>query len=318
MSSPKNKITIIVPVLNMGDKISECLTAIFNQSYKPYEVIVVDGHSRDNTVDNAQKFQVQILYENYGTRAGANQIGLQEAKGDYIAFTDADCIPDKDWLKNLINEFETDIVGVGGSVHNIGNSLWQRSINLSQNTFLGAANSIQGRVYESKRYVTSISGCNCLYRKKDLIRVGGFKTDLCTAEDTEVNNRLLKYGKLLYLPNAIVIHKHGRGLLDFSKRMRQYGSGRVHSQVFNLQALPPVFAAIFISLLFLNRIFAYYMLLIYISLVVFSSVKIVADNKNPLYIVTIPITYLVEHISYTYGFWAGIIHKVRSLLLTNV
>lgn len=47
-------ISILIPVRNEADKIERCLEAIFSQSYKPFEVIVVDGHSTDKTVENAK------------------------------------------------------------------------------------------------------------------------------------------------------------------------------------------------------------------------------------------------------------------------
>ena len=81
---------------------------------KPYEVIVVDGHSTDKTVKNAKKFPVKVVYEDYGTVGGARQAGVENVKGGFIAFTDADCIPEKDWLKNLIKEFDDGIVATDG------------------------------------------------------------------------------------------------------------------------------------------------------------------------------------------------------------
>lgn len=60
-----DKISVIIPVKNEADKIERCFEAVFNQTIKPFEVIVVDGHSPDNTVENAKKFSVKILYEDY-------------------------------------------------------------------------------------------------------------------------------------------------------------------------------------------------------------------------------------------------------------
>ena len=137
--------------------------------------------------------------------------------------------PKADWLENLLNEInnnDNDIIGVGGCVKNVGDTVWVKSINLTQNTFLGAANSIQGRAFSEKKWVNSISGCNSLYRKSDLLKVGGFDINLPTAEDTELNKRLSNHGRLLYVPDAVVIHNHGRGIFDFAKRMKQYGYGQ--------------------------------------------------------------------------------------------
>lgn len=65
--SSQPKISVIIPVRNEEEKIERCLEAVFNQSYKPYEVIVVDGHSTDKTMENARKFPIKVVYEDYGT-----------------------------------------------------------------------------------------------------------------------------------------------------------------------------------------------------------------------------------------------------------
>ena len=110
-----DKISVIIPVKNEADKIEQRLEAVFNQTVKPHEVIVVDGHSVDNTVETTRKFPVRILYKNHGTVGGARQVGAETAKGVFIAFMDADCIPERNWLENLIKEFDDGIVAVDGT-----------------------------------------------------------------------------------------------------------------------------------------------------------------------------------------------------------
>ena len=107
-----DKITVIIPVKNEAEKVERCLEAVFNQTIKPFEIIVVDGHSMDNTVENAKKFPVKVVYEDYDTVGGARQVGVKNAEGKIVAFTDADCIPERNLLENLIKEFSDDIVGV--------------------------------------------------------------------------------------------------------------------------------------------------------------------------------------------------------------
>lgn len=118
-----DKISVVVPVRNEADKITQCLEAIFSQSYKPHEVIVIDGQSSDNTVEKAKMFPIRLFYQDYGRAGAARQIGLTHATGDYVAFTDGDCVPDKDWLANLLTGFngfklKDEVVGVGGQIIN--------------------------------------------------------------------------------------------------------------------------------------------------------------------------------------------------------
>ena len=140
LSSSGYAISVIIPVRNGAKTIEACLEAVLHQTLRPYEVIVVDGHSVDGTDKKAQNFPVTLTYEDYHTRSGACRLGIEHSTGQYIAFTDADCVPDKDWLLNLGKEFNDGIVGVGGAIKNIGTGFWLDSINLAYGTFLGSAN----------------------------------------------------------------------------------------------------------------------------------------------------------------------------------
>lgn len=307
-------ISVIIPVINGEDKIERCLEAVFCQTINPLEVIVVDGHSTDRTVKVAEKFPVMILYEDYHTRAGACQVGVENANGEFISFTDADCIPKTNWLESLLNEFDEGIVGVGGGIVNIGEGIWADSINLISGTFLGSANSVQGRFFKDKRFVKSISGCNNMYRKIDILKVGGFNLRLSTAEDTELNSRMLKLGKLVYTPNAVVLHNHKRGLGKFAKRMYQYGYGRAISGLWDLQVIPPILAFLFVIYLIITPWFFLSMLVLYIVMIGFMAIKFSISKMNLVYLISVPAVYIIEHMSYILGFWRGFLAGLREKL----
>lgn len=112
--SRQAKKAVVIPVKNEAEKkIERCLEAVFNQSHKPHEVIVVEGHLTDKTVENTRQFPVKVVYDDYRTRAGACQIGVENAKSEFVAFTDADSIPGKSWSEDLMVEFSNYIVGDG-------------------------------------------------------------------------------------------------------------------------------------------------------------------------------------------------------------
>jgi cellulose synthase/poly-beta-1,6-N-acetylglucosamine synthase-like glycosyltransferase len=270
-------------------------------------VIVVDGHSTDRTVEIVSKYPAKIVHEDYGTVGGARQVGLENSKGEYVAFTDADCIPERNWLENLVKELDEDSVGVGGGIKNIGEGIWGKSIALTADTFLGSANSVQGRGFKEKRAVKSISGCNSIYRKKDLAAIGGFNVNLSVNEETELNKRLSKMGKLLYTPDAVILHDQDRGLKAFAKRMYQFGYGRGRLRLWDLQCVPPLIALfLLLSLLFTPWIFVSG-IVSYSLVLVTMGLKIAVQKKGIKYAVTVPIVYLVEHLSYSIGFWGGLL-----------
>lgn len=310
MSEPK--ISVIIPVQNEADKIEKCLEAVFSQSLKPHEVIVVDGHSTDGTVENARKFPVRIVYEDYHTRGGARQVGVENAGGEYVAFTDASCTPSKDWLQSLIQEFDANIVGVGGVTKYENDGLWGKSVNLAFSTFIGSANSIQGRYFKKKRAVRSISGGNSMYRRADIMSVGGFNPNFLS-EDAELNEKLIKRGKLIYTPEAVTTRRQDRRLANFAIQIYRWGMARVATRKWALQAIPPLL----VPLIFLSLIFTPWVCLILLGLysliLIIMGVKFAIQERDIRYLISIPVVYIVEHTSYTAGFWREMIWPHRKL-----
>ena len=309
------KITVIIPVKNEEKKIGRCLEAVYNQTLKPFEVIVVVGHSMDNTVENARQFPVKIIYEYYDTVGGARQVGVENAEAEYIAFTDADCIPERNWLENLVMGFDEGIVGVGGGTKNIGKGLWENSNALALDSFLGSANSVQDRVFKERRFVRSISGCNSMYRKEDMIKVGGFDESLSINEETELNRRLAKLGMLLYTPDAIVLHNQNRNMRDFAKRNYLFGYSRGKNRLWDLQVIPPIIGLITLVLLFVSWKAFLVMIFLYAVVLLCFNLKIFMKVRKSLYLVSIPIVFVIEHVSYTVGFWIGVMKSLAEGIL---
>lgn len=304
------KISVVVPVRNGAPKIERCLQALLNQTLRPYEIIVVDGHSTDATVEIARKFQTRVVFEDYGTVGGARQVGVVEAQGDFVAFTDADCIPQKDWLENLVQEFGDGIVGVGGGIKNIGTGLWEESIALALDTFLGSANSVQDRVLPGKRVVRSISGCNSMYRKQDLVEVGGFNVNLSINEDTELNTRMQRIGTIVYTSDALVHHHQERTLREFVGRMHFFGYGRGVNHLWDLQVVPPIAAVGILLLAFIAPLASAAFVVIYAGIVGLYTLAIFGRARRPEYLVSVPAVYLLEHIAYMFGFWTGTVASI--------
>lgn len=96
------QISVIIPTFNADATIDEVLVSILEQSFKPFEVIVVDDCSLDNTVQRAMKHKgvrVVVLDNNFGGPARPRNVGIKEAQGTHIAFCDADDVWHKDKLK---------------------------------------------------------------------------------------------------------------------------------------------------------------------------------------------------------------------------
>jgi glycosyltransferase involved in cell wall biosynthesis len=110
------KISIVIPVYNEANQLSTCLEAIASQSTKPYEVIVVDNNSDDDSLAIAKKYSfVKVLEENRQGVVHARATGYDYCSGDIIARIDADSILPADWLANIEAVFsDPSIDGVSG------------------------------------------------------------------------------------------------------------------------------------------------------------------------------------------------------------
>lgn len=104
-------ISIVVPVYNAEKYIEMCIEALLSQSYpqEKYEIIMVDNNSTDRSFEIMKRYHnIQLLSENKQGSYAARNCGIHKAIGSIIAFTDADCIPDRNWLESIFTAAEAD------------------------------------------------------------------------------------------------------------------------------------------------------------------------------------------------------------------
>lgn len=97
-------ISVVVPFHNEEQHIEECITGLLAQNYSEsrFEVIMVDSNSTDSSVEIAKQYpRIKLLSEQRPGPYSARNRGVSAAKGEIIAFTDADCVPSTDWLQQI-------------------------------------------------------------------------------------------------------------------------------------------------------------------------------------------------------------------------
>lgn len=118
---------MIIPAHNAENYIEKCLLSLNEQIFKDFEVIVVDDGSLDRTCEIASRYAKVIRSNNKLGEGAARNLGAQNAKGEILAFTDADVVLPKDWLAKIIKNMETHNVKCvgGGYAGSIGNSFME-------------------------------------------------------------------------------------------------------------------------------------------------------------------------------------------------
>jgi glycosyltransferase involved in cell wall biosynthesis len=97
-------ISVIVPFYNSERYIGQCIEALLNQEYpeERYEIIFINNNSTDSSADIIRRHpRIKLISERKRGSYSARNRGLQEANGRVIAFTDSDCVPSADWLKEI-------------------------------------------------------------------------------------------------------------------------------------------------------------------------------------------------------------------------
>lgn len=95
------KFSIIIPVYNVEKYIQKCLDSVINQTFKDYEIIVVNDGTKDNSMDIVNKYNVRIINQKNQGQSAARNAGVKIAKGEYLIFLDSDDYWKKDLLENI-------------------------------------------------------------------------------------------------------------------------------------------------------------------------------------------------------------------------
>lgn len=218
-------ISIIIPVKNGEKTIKKCLDSLKNLNYTNYEIIVIDDNSSDKTQEILGLYEgIQTMKTSGVGPASCRNLGIKQAKGDYLAFTDADCIVHPDWLKELLKGFdESNVVGVGGDQQSPDD---ESEFGKIVQEFLKIVGFVADYIKTKSKMIETKHNpsCNVMYKKEIFDKVEGFLEGLWPGEDVELDYRIKqKEYKLKYNPEAIVYHYRPNNLSAFCRMMKNYG-----------------------------------------------------------------------------------------------
>lgn len=219
-------VSVIIPVKDQHEDLTECLQSLKNLDYPNdrLEIIVVDDGSKKEVSGIIDSSGVTIIRqaESQG-QATCRNIGAENARGDILAFIDADCTASNKWLKELVPFFSAVKVGaVGGCIDGYHQkSLLDRYEQVSSSLNMGNRLLLEGDT-DSSFYVPT---ANLLVTREAFLATGGFRSGMRIGEDVDFCWRLRNTGyNLLYVPQGSVAHKHRNRLGSMLKRRGEYGT----------------------------------------------------------------------------------------------
>jgi glycosyltransferase involved in cell wall biosynthesis len=323
----KELVSIIIPTLNEEGNIERLLRSILVQDYRPIEVIIVDGGSRDNTLEIIRKFAekygneefvVRVLAE-YGecrSPANAKNIGFANARGDYVLFIDADyVILDRNFISRVVEALR--------------NTPWV-SVRLipvmGENNLLSFAQIVENRAWTPKGHVDE----RRCFRRDFLVTYANppFNPCLGVGEDADLISKLRGMG---FVPMFVdvrlrdVVPKslrrfvrrfewYGRTALRFYMQVRGYS--RIRAFIQALRDNVGVWITIMYPLLLVLLYFLLNILGIFIVLILYGALRFRFFLKMPIkslkVLVVISFLDFVRAMAYLYGLFKGLIGaKVR-------
>jgi len=230
------RLSVIIPFLNASDHLPRCLAAISCQTCKNAEFIFVDNGSIDNSKKIIEAFSrqqgninIQILEEKKRGASAARNTGADHASGEWLLFTDADCIPGPDWLRDITAATVQAAPNISALAGNI--KPWP-SKNIVA-TFLGMytlpANKRE-TVYNQFQIVSGgFPTANLAVRRDVFLEIGGFDVAiLIYGEDHDLCARIYQKRHFIKtLTNAVVYHNHRSDIKGMMKQA--FGFGKAHA-----------------------------------------------------------------------------------------
>jgi glycosyltransferase involved in cell wall biosynthesis len=201
-------VSIIIPARNEANHLEGCLNSLLQLDYPRdlIEILVVDNGSTDKTREIAARLGAMVLRDDHLLVSGLRNLGAHHAKGEFLAFVDADCVVASDWLKSAAAYFDAaGLIAWGAPPVPPPDSTWvQRAWFLIRSK------------EEIVQRVEWLESMNLFVDRERFLAAGGFNESLQTCEDVDLCYRLSTLGSIVSDSRIHVIH-HGeaRTLREF-------------------------------------------------------------------------------------------------------
>ena len=248
--------SVIIPVRNEGAALGPCLDAVLAQTYPPdsIEVIVVDAHSHDGTLEVAESYarrdaRVRVLANPVGTIPAGLNLGIRASRGDVLARVDARARLAPDYLETAVALLRTTGAdNVGGPVRSVTTTAVGQALALAWSSRLGLG-SASARYGDGEEHWTDTVYLGAAPRRV-FESVGLYDEAISQDEDTEFNYRLrARGGRVLMSPRLRTSYVNDPSLVRIALKNFQFGACKVavwrkHPSMLRMRHfVPPLFVA---------------------------------------------------------------------------
>ncbi|MEX0648200.1 MAG: glycosyltransferase [Balneolaceae bacterium] len=223
--------SVIIPVYNRPDEIEELLKSLTEQTYKDFDVLVIEDGSSDTCEEivnsYSEKLEIQYFFKENSGQGFSRNYGFERAGGDYFVVFDSDCLIPPHYFQVVDQFLQKNPVDCWGGPDRAHPSftLLQKAINYSMTSFLttGGIRGKKNRIgtFHPRSFNMGIS-------REVFEQTGGYKITRM-GEDIEFSIRILRSGfKSSFVEDAYVFHKRRTSLLQFYKQLHFFGRARVN------------------------------------------------------------------------------------------
>ncbi len=216
------RVNVVIPALNAEAMIGETLKALHAQvGITQFETIVADNGSHDGTAQIAQRLGAKLVREAKRGPAAARNCGLRAATGEIVAHLDADTVPSRRWLRELVRPFDDPavLIAAGRTICYPPKTPAERYV--QQIGLYDAALAVARRPFP---FAPSL---NFAVRRQAALDAGGWNESLITGEDVDFSHRIRKaFGTPVTYCERAVLYHHARADDEaLTRQARSYGAG---------------------------------------------------------------------------------------------
>ncbi len=217
-------VSINIATFNSEKTVAKCLASIEGQSYKNIEIVIMDSHSKDRTIDIARCYGAKIIFA--PTLATARKAGADASSGEYIFIVDSDQILEPDVVEKCVRACEEEKYD--------GVTLFEKSL-IQKGTFIERVIAYDKEIFHSLHDDDPVKGTAIprFFRSSFFKKVEFEKNPPITFEHTIIHHRIVQMGARIKFVDAYIWHHETATISEVARKFFRYGYYYIPALKFN-------------------------------------------------------------------------------------